>query len=89
MTRPIAPERGGGRAIGDETTGAALDAAALCSTLDLLEARALFDTPQPSVHVRIAEHGGRIYPDLADEGWRAVRNRTAASGGRRECCQFL
>jgi hypothetical protein len=35
-------------------------------------ARALFDAPQRSVHVRIAEHGGHIYLDLADEQWRAV-----------------
>ena len=55
-----------------ETTGAALDAAAIRSALDLLEARALFDAPQRSVHVRVAEHGGHIYLDLADERWRAV-----------------
>src|SRR5215831_9568508 len=47
-----------------EATGTALDAAALRSTLDLLEARALFDAPQRSVHVRIAERGDRIYLDL-------------------------
>ena len=55
-----------------ETTGTALDAAAIRSTLDLLEARALFDAPQRAVHVRIAEHAGRIYLDLADERWHAV-----------------
>jgi hypothetical protein len=55
-----------------ETTGTALDAAALRSTLDLLEARALFDAPERAVFVRIAEQGGRIYLDLADEHWRAV-----------------
>src|SRR6516225_9874694 len=55
-----------------EANGTALDAAAIRSTLDLLEARALFDAPQRSVHVRIAEHAGRIYLDLADEHWRAV-----------------
>jgi hypothetical protein len=38
----------------------------------LLEARALFDALQRAVHVRIAEHGGHIYLDLADERWRAV-----------------
>jgi hypothetical protein len=55
-----------------EATGTALDAAAIRSTLDLLEARALFDAPQRAVHVRIAEHAGYIYLDLADECWRAV-----------------
>ena len=42
------------------------------SALDLLEARAQFDGPERKVHVRIAEHGGRIHLDLADEQWRAV-----------------
>jgi hypothetical protein len=39
--------------------------------LDLLEARVQFDGPERSIHVR-AEHAGRIYLDLADEGLRAV-----------------
>jgi hypothetical protein len=55
-----------------EATGTALDVAAIRSTLDLLEARALFDAPQRAVHVRIAEHAGHIYLDLADDRWRAV-----------------
>jgi hypothetical protein len=44
----------------------------LLHTLDLLESRALFDAPQRSVHVRIAQHAGHIYLDLADERWRAL-----------------
>jgi hypothetical protein len=55
-----------------ETTGTALDAAAIRSALDFLEVRALFDAPERSVHVRVAEHAGRIYLDLADECWRVV-----------------
>jgi hypothetical protein len=55
-----------------EATGSALDEAAILSKLDLLEARALFDSPERAVHVRVAEHGGRIYLDLADGHWRAV-----------------
>jgi hypothetical protein len=55
-----------------EATGTALDSAAIRSTLDLLEARALFDAPERAVHVRIAEHAGHIYLDLADDRWRAV-----------------
>ena len=47
-----------------EATGTALDAAAIRSTLDLLETRALFDAPQRSVHVRVAENTGHIYLDL-------------------------
>jgi len=55
-----------------ETTRTAASAAAINSALDLLEAQAQFDGPERAVHVRLAEHGGRIYLDLADECWRAV-----------------
>ena len=40
--------------------------------LDLLEARAQFDGPERTVHIRTAEHAGHLYFDLADEHWRAV-----------------
>jgi hypothetical protein len=53
-------------------TGNAASAAEVRSALDLLEARAQFDGPERAVHIRIAEHGGHIYLDLADELWRAV-----------------
>jgi hypothetical protein len=53
-------------------TGEALNAGVIRSALDLLEARAQFDAPQRAVHIRVAEQAGRIYLDLADEGWRAV-----------------
>jgi hypothetical protein len=49
-----------------EATGAAPSGAAIGSALDLLEARAQFDTPRRAIYVRVAEHGGRIYLDLAD-----------------------
>ena len=55
-----------------EETRTALSTAAIRSTLDLLEAHAQFDRPERSVHVRVAEHDGRIYLDLADERWRVV-----------------
>jgi len=55
-----------------EATGSALGGHAISSELDLLEARAQFDAPERSVHVRIAENAGRIYLDLADDYWRAV-----------------
>ena len=55
-----------------EATGQAPSAAAIRSALDLLEARAQFDGPECAVHIRTAEHAGRIYLDLADEHWRAV-----------------
>jgi len=44
---------------------------AMAETLGLVEARAL-DGPEQPVHVRVAEHEGRIYVDLADHEWRAV-----------------
>jgi hypothetical protein len=52
--------------------GEAASAEAIRSTLDLLEARALFDAPQRTVHIRVAKHEGRIYLDLADKHWRSV-----------------
>jgi hypothetical protein len=55
-----------------EATGEAASAAEIRSALDLLEARAQFDAPERSVHVRVAEHAGHIYIDLADDHWRAV-----------------
>jgi hypothetical protein len=42
------------------------------SALDLLEAQALFDSPERTVHIRTAEQHGHIYLDLADEQWRVV-----------------
>jgi len=38
----------------------------------LLEAHAQFEGPEREVRVRLAEHAGHIYLDLADECWRAV-----------------
>jgi hypothetical protein len=55
-----------------EATGEAASSAEIRSALDLLEARAQFDHPEYSVQVRIAEHAGHIYLDLADDHWRAV-----------------
>jgi hypothetical protein len=63
-----------------QETGEALSAKAVRSALDLLEARAQFDSPERTIHVRVAEHAGHIYLDLADEGWRAVE---IGSGGWR------
>jgi hypothetical protein len=55
-----------------QATGGALNAEALRSGLDLLEAQAQFDAPERAIYVRVAEHAGHIYLDLADEHWRAV-----------------
>src|SRR2546430_14031772 len=55
-----------------QATGGAASPAEIRSALDLLETRAQFDRPERAVHIRIAEHAGHIYLDLADEEWRAV-----------------
>src|SRR5262249_4916177 len=55
-----------------EATGGAASAAEIRSALDLLEARAQFDGPERAIHVRIAEHAGHIYLDLADQEGRAI-----------------
>jgi hypothetical protein len=55
-----------------ERTGEGMGLATIRSILDLLEARAQFDAPERAIHVRVAQHEGRIYLDLADHCWRAV-----------------
>jgi hypothetical protein len=55
-----------------QATGDAPSAAALTAALNLLEAQAQFEGPERMVHVRIAEHQGHIYLDLADTAWRAA-----------------
>jgi hypothetical protein len=48
------------------------------SALDLIEARAQFDIPERSVHVRVAEHNGHIFLDLGDADWRATDENLVA-----------
>jgi hypothetical protein len=55
-----------------ERTWDALSPAALNAALNVLEAQAQFDGPQRKVSVRLAEHDGLIYLDMADESWRCV-----------------
>src|SRR5271166_589808 len=55
-----------------QATGEAASAAQIRSALDLLETRAQFDGPERAVHIRIAEHAGHTYLDLADEHWHAI-----------------
>jgi hypothetical protein len=43
-----------------EASGEALGVGAVRSTLDLFEARAQFDAPERTVHIRVAEHAGRL-----------------------------
>ncbi len=55
-----------------EEMGGAPSAEALNSALNVIEARAQFDSPEWAVQVRVAEHQGHIYLDLADQRWQAV-----------------
>src|SRR5208282_3057378 len=45
---------------------------AIRAVLEIFEARALFDGPECQVHLRVAQHDGKLYLDLCDEAWRAV-----------------
>ena len=55
-----------------EATSGAPSSEALTSALNVLEARAHFDAKECSAHVRVAGHDGKIYLDLADDGWQAI-----------------
>lgn len=50
----------------------AMNSDALSSAINLLEAKALFEGDEHSVHVRVAEHDGNIYVDLCDGSWRVA-----------------
>jgi hypothetical protein len=55
-----------------DRTGEAMGPTTIRSILDLLEARAQFDAPERAIHVRVAQHEGRVYLDLADHRCQAV-----------------
>ena len=55
-----------------ERTGEAMGLGTIRSILDLLEARAQFDAPERTIHIRVAQHADRIYLDLTDHRWQAV-----------------
>jgi hypothetical protein len=53
-------------------TGENPGARVIRAVLELFEARALFDGEECPVHLRVAEHRGKLYLDLCDAAWRAV-----------------
>lgn len=55
-----------------QATGGAPSSEALQSALNVIEAKAHFDAPEHTVHVRVGGLDGRLYLDLGDETWRAV-----------------
>jgi hypothetical protein len=55
-----------------EATAGARSSEALQSALNVIEAKAHFDAPERTVHIRVGGLDGRLYLDLCDESWRAV-----------------
>src|SRR4029079_3184236 len=55
-----------------DETGDALSSATLTAALDLIEAKAQFDAPERQINLRVAQHDGSIYLDLADKAWQCV-----------------
>jgi hypothetical protein len=55
-----------------DAEGKAPSAQALADAIGVLAGKAMFDGPPHPVRVRLAEHEGKVYLDLADDGWRAV-----------------
>jgi hypothetical protein len=53
-------------------SGESPGAQAIRAALDVFEAQALFDSQECPVHLRVAEHRGKLYLDLCDPAWRAV-----------------
>jgi hypothetical protein len=45
---------------------------AMQSAIGIIEARAQFEAGERTVYVRVGEHSGKIYVDLADEKWCAI-----------------
>jgi len=55
-----------------QETGKSPGAQAIRATLDLLEAKALFDGEESPINLRVANHRGKLYLDLCDRAWRGV-----------------
>jgi hypothetical protein len=53
-------------------TGKSPGAQAIRATLELFEAKALFDGQESPINLRVANHQGKLYLDLCDRAWRAV-----------------
>jgi hypothetical protein len=60
-----------------EATQGAPSSEAMQSVLNLVEAKAHFDSPERAVHVRVGGLADCIYLDLGDEKWRAVEINTS------------
>lgn len=47
-------------------------AQAVQDAIGTLEGQAIYDGPEHTIHLRVAEHGGSVYVDLANADWQAV-----------------
>ena len=54
-------------------TGKAPNNDAIGQAMGVIEAKATFDSPEHKLELRVAEHGGAFWYDLADPAWRAVK----------------
>ena len=61
-----------GRLFYEETKGAPGDHA-MQAAIGVLEAKAIYDGPEHKLAVRVGEHGGAIYIDLANDKWQAIK----------------
>ncbi len=57
-----------------QETGNSPGAQAIRATLELFEAKALFDGEESIINLRVANHRGKLYLDLCDRAWRASRS---------------
>jgi hypothetical protein len=55
-----------------DETGKAMNSEALSGAVNLIEATALFEGEEHPIHVRVAEHEGKIYLDLCNTDWQVV-----------------
>ena len=56
-----------------EKTGKAANNESMTQVINLLEAKAVYDGPQYTLSLRVAERNNAFYYDLADKLWQAVR----------------
>jgi len=49
-----------------------INSEALSASINLMEAKSLFEGEEHEVHVRVADHDGTIYVDLCNENWQVV-----------------
>ena len=61
-------------------TGKSPGAQAIRATLELFEAKALFDGEESPINLRVADHRGKLYLDLCDRAWRAVEIEPKVGG---------